>query len=250
MSVVTAYQEMQDLISAQEFETLFIDRLGWDRPRHQKLLPESGAQMVAHPVASKKAVDVWRVPCPTIPQAPDRHRVIRRLRRFHSLEMLVIFDGDDAKMLWLWPEPRPAGDSYKPVDHWCDRNAIKKEMLDRLSEAAFTLEEEPSLTVSDVLSRVRRSLGVDLVGLEQEVERSVLDAAAPLSASKDCSERIGQVLSQEGGEQSNRMAVAIMFNAVVFQHHIAMLHPDEVQSPDHARYTKFLTDPPPMNNQG
>lgn len=242
MSIVTARQEMQDLIAAQEFESLFIDHLGWDRPRHQKLLPESGAQMVAHPVASKKVVDVWHVPCPSIPQAPERHRVIRRLRRLHSLEMLVIFDGEDGEMLWFWPEPRPAGDSYKSVGHWCDRNAIKKEMLDRLSEAAFTLEEEPSLSVSDVLSRVRRSLGVDLVGLEQEVEKSVLDAAAPLSASTDCSERIGQVLSQEGGEQSNRMAVAILFNAVVFQHHIATLHPDEVQSPDQVRTTGVQRD--------
>ena len=242
MSVATAHQEIQDLIAAQEFESLFIDRLGWDRPRHQQLLPESGAQMVAHPVASKKVVDVWHVPCPTIPQAPDRHRVIRRLRKLHSLEMLVIFDGEDGEMLWFWPEPRPTGDSYKSVGHQCDRNAIEKEMLDRLSGAAFTLEEEPSLTVSDVLSRVRRSLGVDLVGLEQEVENSVLDAAAPLSASEDCSERIGQVLSQEGGKQSNLMAVAIMFNAVVFQHHIAMLHPDKVQSPDHVRSTGARRD--------
>ncbi|MXZ79649.1 MAG: hypothetical protein F4Z06_15410 [Acidimicrobiia bacterium] len=242
MSVATAHQEMQDLIAAQEFESLFIDHLGWDRPRHQQLLPESGAQMVAHSVASKKVVDVWHVPCPTIPQAPERHRVIRRLRRLHSLEMLVIFDGEDGEMLWFWPEPRPAGDSYKSVGHWCDRNAIKEEMLERLSEAAFTLEEEPSLTVSDVLSRVRRSLGVDLVGLEREVATSVLDAAAPLSASKDCSDRIGRVLSQQGGDQSNRMAVAIMLNAVVFQHHIAMLHPDKVQSPDHVRSTGARRD--------
>ena len=235
MRVATARQEMQDLIAARELERLFIERLGWDRPRLQPLLPESGTQIVAHLVASKKAVDVWHVPCPTIPHAPERHRVIRRLRRLHSLEMLVIFDGDDGKMLWFWPEPRPAGDSYKSVAHECDRNAIKAEMLDRLSEAAFSLEEEPSLTVSDVLSRVRRSLGVDIAGLEQEVERSVLDAAAPLSGDKSCTDRIGRVLSQEGGEQSNRMAVAIMFNAVVFQYHIAAQHPDHVQSPDQVR---------------
>lgn len=242
MSVATVRQEMQDLIAARDFEGLFIERLGWDRPRHQPLLPESGGQMAAQPVASKKVVDVWRVPCPAVPKAPERHRVIRRLRRLHSLEMLVVFDGDDGEMLWFWPEPRPAGDSYKSVGHWCDRNAIKEEMLDRISVAAFTLDEEPSLTVSDVLSRVRRSLGVDIAGLEREVEKSVLDAAEPLSADTDCSERIGRVLSQEGGQQSNRMAVAIMFNAVVFQHHIAMLHPDKVQSPDQVRSTGAQRD--------
>ena len=187
--------------------------------------------MAAHPVASKKVVDVWRVPCPTVPAALERHQIIRRIRKLYSLETLVVFDGDDGNMLWLWPEQRPAGDSYKAVAHPCDRHAVGEEMLDRLVGAAFALEEEDDLTVSDVLSRVRQSLGVDIADLDREVERAVLDAAAPLSGDAGLSERIGEVLSQEGGEQSNRMAAAIMFNAVVFQHHIASHHPGKVRSP-------------------
>lgn len=86
-----------------------------------------------------------------------------------------------------------------------------------------------------MLSRVRRSLGVDIADLDREVERAVLDIAVPLSGDADCSARIGEVLSQEGGEQSNRMAAAIMFNAVVFQHHIASHHPGKVRSLEEVR---------------
>ena len=235
MSAVASHQDMQDLISARELGQLFRKHLGWDNPRQELLPPGFGTPMTAHPVASKRAVDVWRVPCSAVPSAMERHKIIRRIRRLHSLEMLVVFDGDDGNMLWLWPEQRPAGDSYRAVAHQCDRDAVDGEMLDRLTGASFTLDEEDGLTVSDVLSRVRRSLGVDIADLDREVETAVLGAAAPLSGDTGCSDRIGRVLSQEGGEQSNRMAAAIMFNAVVFQHHIASHHPGAVRSLEEVR---------------
>ena len=235
MSAVASRQDMQDLISARDLRQLFRVCLGWDNPRQEELQLGSGEPMAAEPVASKRAVDVWRVPCPTIPAGPERHKIVTRLRNRRSLEMLVVFDGDDGNMLWLWPEQRPAGDSYRAVAHKCDRNSVDEEMLDRLAGAAFALDEEDSLTVSDVLSRVRQSLGADIADLDEEVQRAVRDAAAPLNGDAGCSERIGRVLSQEGGEQSNLMAAAIMFNAVVFQHHIASHHPGKVRPPEDVR---------------
>ncbi len=235
MSVSTSRQDMQDLISARELGELFRVHLGWDNPSQQPLPFDSDSAMAAHPVASKRAVDVWRVPCPAVPAAPEQHKIIRRIRKLYSLETLIVFDGDDGNMLWLWPEQRPAGDSYKAVGHRCERDAVGDEMLDRLAGVRFSLDEEDGLTVSDVLSRVRRSLGVDIADLDKEVERAVLDIAVPLSGDAGCSTRIGEVLSQEGGEQSNRMAAAIMFNAVVFQHHIASHHPGIVRSLEEVR---------------
>ena len=235
MSTAVSRQDMQDLISAGELGELFREHLGWDNPRQAPLPFGSDSSTEAHPVASKKVVDVWRVPCPTVPAAAERHKIIRRIRKLYSLETLVVFDGDDGNMLWLWPEQRPAGDSYRAVAHPCDRDAVGEEMLERLAGAAFTLDEEDDLAVSDVLSRVRRSLGVDIADLDSEVERAVLDIAVPLSGDAGCSTRIGEVLSQEGGEQSNRMAATIMFNAVVFQHHIASHHPGIVRSLEEVR---------------
>ncbi len=235
MSAVASHREMQDLISARQLGQMFREALGWDNPRQEPLPLDADMSMAAQPVASKKMVDVWRVPCPAVPAAPERHKIIRRIRKLYSLETLIVFDGNDGNMLWLWPEQRPVGDSYKAVAHECDRHAVDDEMLDRLAGAAFALEEEDDLTISDVLSRVRRSLGADIADLDREVERAVLDAAAPLSGDAGLSERIGEVLSQEGGEQSNRMAAAIMFNAVVFQHHIASHHPGKVRSLEEIR---------------
>ena len=64
MSAVTSHREMQDLISAGQLDQLFRRHLGWDNPRQEPLPLGLDVSMAAHPVASKKVVDVWRVPCP------------------------------------------------------------------------------------------------------------------------------------------------------------------------------------------
>ena len=79
---------------------------------------------------------------------------------------------------------------------------------------------------------------IDRVGAEasdtEQYTRAVmesLDASADLiTSSQSASEAFGAALLQQPGVQTNRMAMAVMFNAVVFQSHIAKHHPD-VDSP-------------------
>ena len=78
--------------------------------------------------------------------------------------------------------------------------------------------------------------------------KTALDAAAELlKASPQLSEAFGEVLQQQPGLQTDRMAMAVMFNAVVFQSHIAKHH-HEVRSPSqmigagHATQGKVLQE--------
>ena len=60
------------------------------------------------------------------------------------------------------------------------------------------------------------------------VRRTLADAASVLDA--NTTHRFGEILKQEAGEQSNRMAIAVMFNATVFQSRIAP-HKPPIPSP-------------------
>ena len=64
--------------------------------------------------------------------------------------------------------------------------------------------------------------------MSNSVRTALADAASQLDALTAI--RFGEVLRQEPGEQSNRMAVAVMFNAVVFQSRIAS-HQPHIPSP-------------------
>ena len=72
--------------------------------------------------------------------------------------------------------------------------------------------------------------GADASALADLVQLRLTAAAAEATRGAGTADAFGEVLSQEPGEQTNRMAMAIMFNAVLFQFHIADHHP-QIPSP-------------------
>lgn len=153
--------EIWALLDANDLTRLF-ERLGWDRP--SKLLgavdvPETGLR--AEMVAAKLGVGVWRVDSPTIPPRPAQHRVARVLSQ-HTTEHLIVFVSDDGH-LWLWPEQRASGVGYRLVAHRHTRGRRNHDLLQRLADTEFKLEDDDSLTVLHVLERVRRSFNVERV---------------------------------------------------------------------------------------
>ena len=64
------------------------------------------------------------------------------------------------------------------------------------------------------------------VGQHAATVKQALDSAAQLlKANPQVSAEFGQVVQQQPGIQTDRMAMAVMFNAIVFQSHIARHHP-------------------------
>lgn len=233
-----APEEIQDLIAVGDLSTLFLQKLHWDNPSRRQIdlygsdgLGIPGTGLTAYPVASKRVVDVWRVPCDSIPSKTHIRKTVTTLRKQHSLEMQIVFQAEDGDMSWLWPEQRTAGNGFRLVEYGCQRDSVGDEMLDRLCNLRFDPEEEGQLTPTVVLEKVRRSLDVDLAALENDIEQTISTAVRHLEGDTDVSGRIGDILYQEPGEQTDMMAMAILFNAVVFQHHIAGRH-TQVPTPD------------------
>ena len=155
------HQELSRLLQEGDFDALF-RRIGWDNP--ERRLPVEVAESVLRPVplADKRGVTAWRVDCPNgLPKRSEQHRVVRHLKR-HSRDQLVVFVTPD-RHLWQWPEQRPSGVGYRLVDHEYPVQAPTEALLQRLGQVKFTIQEEPKLTSSEVLSRVRRSFNADKV---------------------------------------------------------------------------------------
>ena len=68
--------------------------------------------------------------------------------------------------------------------------------------------------------------GADAGPVAELVQMRLTSAVAPATEGVGTAEAFGEVLAQEPGEQTNRMAMAILFNAVLFQFHIARHHPE------------------------
>lgn len=68
--------------------------------------------------------------------------------------------------------------------------------------------------------------GADASSLADLVQTRLTAAAGQATEGVGTTEAFGEVLNQEPGEQTDRMAMAILFNAVLFQFHIARHHPE------------------------
>ena len=155
------HADLSRLLQQGDFGALF-RRMGWDNP--EQGLPVDVAESALRPVAvaDKRGVTAWRVDCPNgLPKRSEQHRVVRHLKR-HSRDQLVVFVAPD-RHLWLWPEQRPSGVGYRLVDHEYPVEVPTDALLQRLTQAAFKIEEEMQLTSSAVLDRVRRSFNADKV---------------------------------------------------------------------------------------
>lgn len=155
------HEDMPKLLQGADFDTLF-RRMGWDNPEQRSTVDVADSELRPVAVADKRGVTAWRVDCPDgLPQRAEQHRVVRALKR-HSRDQLVVFAAPD-RHLWQWPEQRPSGVGYRLVDHEYPVQEPTEALLQRLEQVKFTIREEPRLTSSEVLNRVRRSFNADKV---------------------------------------------------------------------------------------
>ncbi len=68
------------------------------------------------------------------------------------------------------------------------------------------------------------SEGADTDPMVQHVQEGLTAAAKTATQGVEVAEAFGKVLTQEPGEQTNHMAMAVMFNAMLFQFHIQKHH--------------------------
>ncbi len=153
---------LRGLLSAGDFVGLFVETMGWDNADGTEPVVDDDGVLSAVAVAGKRGVTAFWADCPAgLPLRAAQDRLVRALRRV-SRDQLIVFTAPD-EHLWLWPEQRPSGVGYRLVTYRHRAQEPTEAILQRLTQASFTLAEEASLTSAAVLDRVRRSFNADRV---------------------------------------------------------------------------------------
>ena len=140
-----------------DFAELF-NYLGWDNPEHDTL-PGIGQDNAVQQVAAKRGVGVWQID--GIPESQERRRIDREISKRTRERLLIFVDGN--RQLWIWPETRPSGVGYHLVTYKYQVGTMNEHLVQRLAGIRFCVEEEPNLTVMDVLNRVRGQFKADKI---------------------------------------------------------------------------------------
>lgn len=152
---------IRDLMDQQDFETLFLEELGWDRVEDPDSMVVSDEALGGHrlrPMAAKRGVVVWH--CTHKPESRVRQRLDREASK-RSAERLLIF-ADDNEHLWLWPERRPSGGT-RHVTHTYRPGQPNPALEQRIQRISFSLGEESSLTTLTVRERVRTAFNAEKI---------------------------------------------------------------------------------------
>ena len=147
-------------LTQHAFETLFIERLGWDRihTTHSIKVRDEVIELTA--VAHKRGFTVFVCPCHRTVLANRQllRAVQRQLRKSHHEHILIHYCETPRKQVWQWSTTIGDGRRILHREHPFFSNSPPPRLLQRLSELAVTFEEEEQTTLTDVLQRVRHAL--------------------------------------------------------------------------------------------
>lgn len=167
-----------------DFDTLFCDfqMLGWDAPGSDVTVDVQVARVTLRAIAQKRGVQVFLCPPDAdgrIPEDKARRRIAHQLGRHVPENLLIFADAAQTEQLWLYPRRQP-GKPQRLIPWRFHKDELNGTLLQKLRAISFTLDEEESLDVFGVTSRLKDALDRDRVTKsfyrDFEQQRSALEA--------------------------------------------------------------------------
>ncbi len=155
----------REYLKALDFESLFIEELGWDTLRTKTEVSVDGQKFGLAGVAEKHGMAVLVCTPRDADASPDyqtRLKIERQVVKLVHEHILVFVDKDKGTQVWQWVKREP-GRPAACREHTLYPNQSGEALLQKLQAVAFSLEEEAGIAIRDVTSRVRTAFDVERV---------------------------------------------------------------------------------------
>ena len=159
-------ERLRPHLQAFDFTRLFVEGLGWNYYQAEPVaVPVNGREYSLQPVAEKSGFAVYECDSSVdnnIPQYPIRRKIESAVAK-RTFEHLIIFTDPGRKaQVWQWVK-RETGKPTVCQEIPFVAGQSGDHLLQRIQPLFVSLEEEPSLTIALVASRVRAALDVEKV---------------------------------------------------------------------------------------
>jgi hypothetical protein len=159
--VAVSIPEIRQRLHDQDFPSLFIEHLGWDRvPATDIAISTDGKEHHLRPIAQKRDVVVCSFN--DVPDRVVRARMERALAKVHFEHVIVFMDAETGDQVWQWAKRDPG----RPValrEHWLRAGQTGEALAERLAGLSVSLDEEAELTLPGVTTRLRRTFDADRI---------------------------------------------------------------------------------------
>lgn len=135
-----------------EFRKLFVEELGWDRFNASLDKQLDGTTFTFRGVAEKRGVVVLLLE--SIPESAIRAKLEKLISKDHFEHLIVFIDQRHGRQVWQWV--RKEKDKPKAVRAYkYTKGQAGELLLQKLESLAFTLDQEETLTLSDVIGGLK-----------------------------------------------------------------------------------------------
>ena len=162
--------QIRQLLRDFEFETLWIEELGWDRHREEvatEIREREGdeSEYILTTIAQKRGMAVFLCPARTDGSIPDyaiRRKIQREVARSVHEHLIIYTDAAETTQIWQWVKREP-GRPAACREHRYNRGQSGESLIQKLETIAVSFDEEEGLTLIDVRGRVRAAFDVERV---------------------------------------------------------------------------------------
>ena len=162
--------QIRQLLRDFEFETLWIEELGWDRHREEvatEIREREGdeSEYILTTIAQKRGMAVFLCPARADGSIPDyaiRRKIQREVARSVHEHLIIYTDAAETTQIWQWVKREP-GRPSACREHRYGHEQPGEALIQKLETIAFSFEEEEGLTLIDVRGRVRAAFDVERV---------------------------------------------------------------------------------------
>ncbi len=159
-------EELRPHLQAFDFPRLFIEGLGWDHyPTEPFVVRVNERDYTLNPIAEKTGFAVYECDSSVdnnVPQYPVRRKIESEVAK-RTFEHLIIFTDPGRKaQVWQWVR-RESGKPAACREYAVTTGASGDHLLQRLQPLFVSLDEEPTLNIALIASRVRAALDVEKI---------------------------------------------------------------------------------------
>ena len=159
-------EELRPHLQAFDFPRLFVEGLGWDHYTAEPFVVRVNERDYSlNPIAEKAGFAVYECDSSVdnnIPQYPVRRKIESEVAK-RTFEHLIIFTDPGRKaQVWQWVR-RESGKPAACREYAYTTGGSGDHLLQRIQPLFVSLDEEPSLNIALVASRVRAALDVERV---------------------------------------------------------------------------------------
>ncbi|TVQ53220.1 MAG: ATP-binding protein [Spirulina sp. DLM2.Bin59] len=156
-------QVARTYLEAFDFESLFIEELGWDVAERVRLPFEvEGEDFEVVAIAQKRSFLVYQCFVAVMPVRAVRVKLDRLLTGYSKSHLLVFGDEGRTEQVWMWLKPE-AGKAARVRSHAYRVKQNPEALLQKLEALGVSFAEEDGLTHVDVVGKVKRGFDVEQV---------------------------------------------------------------------------------------